>query len=393
MAMSIAQGVSGDATERVFALVEELRPIVKAHRAEADRLRRIPDAVVDAIAERDLTRMMLPPEMGGAGIDPVTCLRLVEEVATMDGSVAWNFSIGAFSQRWLGWLPEAWGRDFLSTPGSMVAGSLNAAGRAVAVEGGYLVSGHFHFASGVHQAPWVVGGCRVFDGEAARTTPAGTAVIADAVMPRGAVTTADDWYVSGMRGTGSTGFDADALFVPEGQVVVRGAKPWRTAPFFRFVVVGAPFAAVTLGIARCAIDGFLELVESKALAHAWRTAVKENPANQYDLAKAQSLVESGRSYLLEGIQGLWDAVRDGHDASLDVRARVRRAQVHAAESAVTAVDMMYRAAGATALFESSPFERCLRDVHAAAAQINLQRVLMEDAGRVAFGLTPRQPLF
>jgi alkylation response protein AidB-like acyl-CoA dehydrogenase len=389
----MASGVDSDAASRLFALVEQLRPIIKAHQAEADQLRRIPDAVVAAIAERNLIRMMLPQHLGGAGVDPVTGLRVVEEVAAMDASVAWNFSLGAFGLRWLGVMPEAWGREFLATPASQTAGSLNAAGRAVATPGGYLVSGHFHFASGIHQATWVVGGCRVFDGDVQRTTPAGTPVVGDAVMPRSAVTTSDDWHVGGMRGTGSTGFNADAVFVPDPHLVMRGTKPWRPDPFFRFVVVGAPFASITLGIARCAIDGFLELVESKTLAHAWRTAVKENPANQYDLAKAQALVESSRSYLLEAIQQLWDAVQDGSETPLEVRARVRRAQVHAAESAVTAVDMMYKAAGATALFESSPFERCLRDVHAAAAQINLQRVLMEDAGRVAFGLTPRQPLF
>lgn len=390
---TLASPTTADTVARLFALVEELRPIIAAHQREADQLRHLPPAIVQGFADRGLMQAMLPVDLGGYGVDPVTCMRLVEAVAAMDGSAGWNFSIGVFSQRWVGFLPEAWGREFLASPGAMVAPSLNPVGRAVAVPGGYRVSGRFPFSSGVYQANWVAGGCRVFDGDEQRRTADGGAVAADALMPQGAVSIIDGWQVSGMRGTGSTGFVADDVFVPEEHLVVRGGKPRRNDPIFHFgVPFGSQFAMVTLGIARCAIEAFIDLSQDKQ-TRPWMPKLRDTASAHYDVAKAQAQVEAGGISLLAGIGEMWDACVAGEEMSVELRAKVRRAQVHAAESAMEAVDRICRAAGATSLFEAYPFERCLRDVHGAIAQIHLQRGSMEDAGRVAFGLKPLNPLF
>ena len=78
---------------------------------------------------------------------------------------------------------------------------------------------------------------------------------------------------------------------------------------------------------------------------------------------------------------------------IEMRARVRRACAHVTECAVEAVQLCYRAAGGSAVFEAAPFERALRDVNTAASHITLRRTMMEEAGRVAFGLPPHNPLF
>jgi hypothetical protein len=88
-----------------------------------------------------------------------------------------------------------------------------------------------------------------------------------------------------------------------------------------------------------------------------------------------------------------DTVMGGESVELSVRARLRRAQVHAGDTAVTVVDQMYRTAGAAALFESAAFERRLRDVHALVQQVWLEPSTMEDAGRVRLGLSPRRRTF
>jgi hypothetical protein len=44
--------------------------------------------------------------------------------------------------------------------------------------------------------------------------------------------------------------------------------------------------------------------------------------------------------------------------------------------------------GGTAIYESTAFERALRDVNTAATHMAVRRLMMEDAGRVAFGLAP-----
>jgi hypothetical protein len=64
----------------------------------------------------------------------------------------------------------------------------------------------------------------------------------------------------------------------------------------------------------------------------------------------------------------------GESASLATRARLRRSVAHAAECAIEAVQLCYRAAGGTAIYESAPFERALRDVNAAATHITTRKV-------------------
>jgi len=59
---------------------------------------------------------------------------------------------------------------------------------------------------------------------------------------------------------------------------------------------------------------------------------------------------------------------------------------------VTAVDLLYRLAGSTAIFQSSALERCFRDVHTAAQHLQVQEARWETTGRVLMGLAPGSPV-
>jgi alkylation response protein AidB-like acyl-CoA dehydrogenase len=111
------------------------------------------------------------------------------------------------------------------------------------------------------------------------------------------------------------------------------------------------------------------------------------------VAKAEAMIEANALAVKEAFRALWAKVVAREPVPLATRARVRRSVAYAAESAVEAVQLCYRAAGGTAIYESAPFERALRDVNAAASHITTRRVMMEEAGRVTFGLPPRTPLF
>jgi indole-3-acetate monooxygenase len=105
------------------------------------------------------------------------------------------------------------------------------------------------------------------------------------------------------------------------------------------------------------------------------------------------VLESSGLNVKESFRPLWAKVVANEPVPLEMRARVRRAVALAAESAVEAVQLCYSAAGGSAVYECAPFERALRDVNAAASHITMRRIMMEEAGRVAFGLPPKTPLF
>ena len=385
----------GDKVERIWERMRALRPIIEAHRSEGDELLRLPDAIANAFIDANVYRLLMPEEFGGEDLDPLTYYDLLEEIASYDGSVGWNFSIGSSTPIILGDLPPARLRAVFSGPDSCVAASASPPGRAAEVEGGYRVSGRFAWASGIHQARWVVANCFVFDGDAMRKSASGAPVMLGFVMPKEDCTVLDTWHVLGMRGTGSTEFEVEGAFVPKDMAIrFFGAEPQHPHPIFHLPLTyfGYNHVGVMNGIARSALDGLKALARTKP-PRMGGTNLRDEPQAQYAVAKAEAMIEANRLAVKEAFRALWAKVSADKPAPVETRARLRRAIAHAAENAVEAVQLCYRAAGGAAVYMSAPFERALRDVNTAATHMAVRRVMMEEAGRVAFGLSPRTPLF
>src|SRR5205823_6698346 len=99
-------------------------------------------------------------------------------------------------------------------------------GKAAPANGGYRISGKCTFSSGVDNAVCVR--LRVFCG-----APAGGSPIPDiryVMLPKGDCKVIDDWYVFGLRGTGSKGVVVEEVFVPGHRIcglaeMIQGTTP------------------------------------------------------------------------------------------------------------------------------------------------------------------------
>jgi indole-3-acetate monooxygenase len=56
-------------------------PVIRDHNEEAERERRLSRAVLNALTDAGLLRMCTPRSLGGLEVDPLTCARVVEEIA------------------------------------------------------------------------------------------------------------------------------------------------------------------------------------------------------------------------------------------------------------------------------------------------------------------------
>ncbi len=72
-------------------------------------------------------------------------------------------------------------------------------------------------------------------------------------------------------------------------------------------------------------------------------------------------------------------------------ALLRLARANAVTASVQATDLMYAAAGGSAVYAGNPIERCFRDVHVAAQHTALHPSNYEICGRVMLGLAPDRP--
>jgi alkylation response protein AidB-like acyl-CoA dehydrogenase len=143
-------------------------------------------------------------------------------------------------------------------------------------------------------------------------------------------------------------------------------------------------AAVGLGIARAAIDDFVELASAK-IRHAGTTSVARQQTVQDRVGRAEALVRSARAYLLDTVEG---SSPPGLTETISERVspEVRLASAHAAQCGAEAVDLLFAAAGISAVYSTSRLGRCFRDVHLVTQHIQVAPSNIEMAGQYFLGL-------
>jgi indole-3-acetate monooxygenase len=372
-----------------------LAPRVKEVRQEVEQQRNLPTALVEAMTQAGFFRLWLCRTLDGPELDFTEFLGVIEELSRLDGAVGWCAMVASVWSRLSGYLPGEVASEIF-TADSRLAGSVNPTGKAVAVPGGFRVSGRWSYGSLIRHSNWTVGNSIIHDVDIPRRGADGALDIRFMIFPTSEVEIIDNWHVSGLRGTGSCDFQVSDLFVPEERSLSAFTPTQMQAATLYAMPQITTFAAslpcVSLGIARAAIDAFTELAGGKTpMGSVGR--LREKPVAQSDLGRAEAHVRSGRAFLLEAIEEIWDAAAAGRVPTLRQRAIARLAAAKAAEASAQAVDLLHNAAGGTALFESNPLERCFRDVHATTQHIGTQAANFELGGRVLLGLDPGTPRF
>src|SRR5215510_1237802 len=253
------QQSSNDA-ESILSAATALAPVIQACREEIERERRLPLPLVDALKKAGVFRMTMPRDWGGAELDPLSQLRIIEALSVADASVGWCVMIGCDSGYFSGFLDQQVAREMYPNLDAVTGSALTLTGRAVRVKGGYRVSGRWPFSSGCQHSAWLVGGCLVYDGDQLRLRPNGVPETRQCYLPAEAVSILDTWYTSGLRGSGSHDFTIDDCFVPEERTFsYQDLKLYRSEPLYRFPFnVALKLAGPALGVARAAIDALIE---------------------------------------------------------------------------------------------------------------------------------------
>jgi len=144
------------------------------------------------------------------------------------------------------------------------------------------------------------------------------------------------------------------------------------------------FAGVALGIARGALDDFVETARTK-IPRGARSPIRDSTVVQMGLAQADIRIRSARAWLLQSLAGIWKRVQAGAELSVEDRITIRGASTHAIHSAREAVDYTYNAAGATAIFHGHPLERRFRDIHTVTQQLQGRLNHFETVGAYMMG--------
>ncbi len=356
---------------------------------EIETLRRLPRDLADKLIDSGVFRTWIPRRYGGAEGHVLDMLDAIEAVSYHDGATGWCVMIGGTTALNAGFLPPEWGERIYADPRAVTGGYGMPAGTAVAVDGGIRVTGQWAWGSGTSHCTWIGGGVRIVDASGAPASlPDGTAA-PFVFFDLDDVELLDTWHVMGLSGTGSTDYRVTDAFVPHGRWVSFASNPAPIvdSPLYRFSFLGAlgiGVSSVTIGLARRAIDELVALGEKKPAGSS--KGLAERATVQADLATAEAAVRSARAFTREVVDECWQAAAE-HGRMTDEQKRLLRlAANNAAERSAHAVELCYRAAGGTAVYETSALQRVFRDVNVATQHGMIAPRLLEPLGRMRFGL-------
>jgi indole-3-acetate monooxygenase len=373
--------------ERLVEAARSMVPRIRACADEIDRARRLPAPLVAELAEAGIFQMLVPRAIGGSEIDPLTWMDVVETLSEADASVGWCAAIGSGTAFATGFLRPEVGYELVGRDPSMVMGGVFGipGGQTTIVKGGYRVTGRWPFASGCEHCDWLVGNSVIHDGETPRQDANGAPLTRIMIFPASECTILDTWHVGGLRGSGSHDFVVSDVFVPEERSFTFAASsPYHHGPLYGSRYFLFAHAAHALGVARAAIDALVELANRKQFG---RTSglLRDRPMVHLQIAQAEALVRSARAWTWEIAQAVWDNACEGREVTSEQRALARLAITNAVVKSAEAVDLMYSAAGGSAVYASNRLERSFRDIHTVTQHAIVAPPSYEQVGEALVG--------
>ena len=378
--------------------VREIEPIIRAHASQAESERDLPDSVAKALREHGLYRLWRPKAFGGLEVDPMSALRVFEEVSRIDSAAGWNLQLSCAVDPFLAWFTDEGAQEILQDQNAILGGAFFPPRQAVAVDGGYRVTGQTPFVSGAKQCQWFFGLAQIFDGTTPRLAISGEPVTLFTACPSSEAVIVDNWRTLGMRGTGSHDVLMTDMFVPERHTAL--LAPRQTAggayqgPLYNLTIWPpvASLAPIATGIARAAIDELLNLAGRKSPAYTVKP-LSDRSGVQLIIGEAEAMLGAARAYLYESLQHVWDKAVSGQMIDLSGKIKVQLAATHAVEAAAKAVDLVHAAVGTTGIRDEHPFQRHFRDVHTITQHGFISRSRYESVGQLVLGVPVEWPFY
>lgn len=386
-------GLSKSLATEVIGRARTLAPLLTEHAAEAERLRRPVDAVIRALEDAEIFKLMVPRRHGGFELDLDTFFDVGVALGEGDASMAWvaNFYI---EHNWiLCHFPETFQEQIFAARGYVLAPVMFApSGTAFRDGDGRRLRGRWQWASGIAHADWVVPG-------ALEMTDDGPPQAWLFAMPASDVRVEDTWYVDGMSGTGSADVVIDDLFVPKErcltmQEMMSGDGPGsqiHNGPLYRtpmFPILTLAAAMPALGQARVCVRRFRERTQERVLLG----GVKQvNRASVHiRLARAELLVTDAESLMRQTVQ---DVCARRNAATIEDRARWAAQLALGVDYCKQAIRAMCEISGGSTHFLNNPMQRALRDVETLSSHMvfDLDQRL-EVFGRALLGLELSFPM-
>ena len=200
--------------EEILERARAMVPMLREKALQTDESRVVPPETNRAFEEAGFYKLFQPARYGGYEMSIRMLVEVAGELGRGCGSSAWVFTNLA-AQNWIigMHLPKAqddvWGKN----PRALCASSFpTQGGTGRYVEGGLQLNGIWSFASGIDFVQWENLQCFI----PKENAPPDHRFV---LVPKSDFTVKDDWYSSGLSGTGSKSIVFKDVFVPDHRVL------------------------------------------------------------------------------------------------------------------------------------------------------------------------------
>ncbi|MPZ85182.1 MAG: acyl-CoA dehydrogenase [Actinophytocola sp.] len=373
------------ARDQLVRRASDLVPALQKRASWAEENRRIHDESIEALAEAGIFKMRVPARYGGYESDTRTLVDVATELARADGSTAWTASVYWIPTWMTGLFPDEVQDAVFSTPDVRVCGTLSPGGMAVPANGGVVVNGKWGFISGAPHSHWQ-------EIIAILAGPEGEPAPIMALVPMSDLTVVDDWYTSGLSGSGSVTTIAQDLFIPQERVLplgavleAQGASTLNAdSPMYRpplLPVASASSVGTAIGLAKAAKDTFLERLPNRKITYTSYEQQAAAPLTHHQVADASLKIDEAQFHAHRLASTVDTKAAEGTPWKLEERVLARADLGAACRLAKDAVDILNAASGGSSIYRDVPIQRIARDIQA----INLHALMNPNTNAELYG--------
>jgi alkylation response protein AidB-like acyl-CoA dehydrogenase len=324
--------------------------------------------VQELVHARDWLRMLAPKAVGGGELPLPQAVRLEEAIAAADGSTGWTVTLCAGAGWFAGFLPPAFAREVMSTPGLCLGGSGAPTGYADIEGGGYRLTGSWDFATGAPMTTHFTMNAVLREHGQPLLDQQGAQRMRAFILPAGAVTVHENWHTIGLKATASHSFSVDRAWVgPDHAFDLTPGGATANGPLYRFPFLSLAFVTLAANLSGMATN-FIVLARdliARRRHHVTRQPLAELPQVARALEHGPAKLEHVRARFYDQLDRMWDMVcRHQPVPEADTHA-LHATSLEMVEAARRAVDELYPLCGLCAADERSEIGRIWRDLHTA----------------------------
>ncbi|TCD10277.1 acyl-CoA dehydrogenase [Pedobacter frigidisoli] len=349
-------------------LTQTWQETVNEYAAKSEAMGELHPEVLELAYQENWFKLFVPKIYGGAGKKLPEILRLEESLAEADGSLGWTITLCAGAAWFAGFLNPELAIEVFADRKVCFAGSGAVGGAAIKTDTGYLINGHWKYASGALHATIFTANCIIKNsGGTDELDENGNPKVMSFILKKDEVEVLAGWSYFGLIATGSHAFEVKDLEVPLNRTfkinnTIEIADQGFDYPFLQ--LAETTLAVNSLGMA----NHFIKLVKESFLS---RSGLKRYNEDQIvffnaELKRCKNEVFELKNQFYKTFDESWAQLNNNGIISEDKLNEVSQISRKLAHASRRAADTLFPYCGLEAAKKESEINRVWRDMHTAS---------------------------